>query len=255
VAAEEPDVNRRYFVHYVNSVAAPGAKVLDYGCGHGTLVGMFLDAGFDAFGCDIRWPGAEYTLHDTTELGKSGRLHYFESGGRLPFDDDTFDVIVSDQVFEHVSPIEASVREIERVVKPDGVMYHHFPSRSVIREGHIGLPWSHRLPKGRARLAYATLLRRLGLGIFKDDRPAAEWAAEKLEWIDNWTEYRSAKEIHEIFGRHATLRHREIEYCRFRAAEQSPLLGALLARPRLVAPAERAFRRLGFDAIEARPAG
>ena len=66
-------------------------------------------------------------------------------------------------------------------------MYHHFPASGVWREGHIGIPFSHRLPRGRFRLLYTTALRRLGLGIYKDERPAQDWAAEKLDWIDRWT--------------------------------------------------------------------
>ena len=246
------NVNRRYFAHYVQQVAQPGAVVLDYGCGSGTVVEMLRTAGYDAYGVDIRWPGATTPDIEASELGRERVLRYYEEGGRLPFHDDTFDVVVSDQVFEHVVPLEASVREIERVLRPGGVAYHHFPSRAVWREGHIGIPLAHRMPPGRARLAYTTALRRAGLGKFKDDRPAREWAIEKLEWIDRWTIYRPASEIHAIFGRNANLVNREIEYCRFRAAGRRGL-HALLSWPVSKRPAEALFRRLAFEAIETRP--
>jgi len=246
------DVNRSYFAHYVQEVAPPGAVVLDYGCGSGTVVEMLRAAGYDARGVDIRWPGATIPDIEASQLGREGVLRYYEEGGRLPFDDDTFDVVVSDQVFEHVVPLEASVREIERVLRPGGVAYHHFPSRAVWREGHIGIPLAHRMRPGRARLAYTTALRRAGLGKFKDDRPAREWAIEKLEWIDRWTVYRSAHEIHEVFGRNAELVNREIEYCRFRAADRNGLL-TVLSWPVSRRPAEAIFRHLAFEAIETRP--
>jgi SAM-dependent methyltransferase len=213
---------------------------------------MLLQAGFDAYGCDIRWPGADYAWEGDAAL--DGRLRYFESGGRLPFEDDFFDVVVSDQVFEHVEPLHASVAEIERVVKPDGVMYHHFPASEVWREGHIGIPFAHRLPAGRLRLRYTELLRSLGAGIYKDDRPARVWAEEKLAWIDEWTVYRRSIEIHQVFGRHARIEHREIDYCRFRAGDRR-WLRALLDRPELVPVAQFLFRRLAFMAIECRPSG
>ena len=246
---EEQDVNRRYFVHYVEREAPPGAAILDYGCGHGTVVRMLRERGFDAYGVDIRWPGADY---EQGELGRQGILRYYEEGGRLPFDDDSFDLVISDQVFEHVVPIEESLAEIDRVLRPGGVTYHHFPSSSVWREGHIGIPFAHRLPPGRLRLAYTTLLRRLGAGTYKNERPAHEWAAQKLEWVDRWTVYRPAAEIHALFGRRWELRNREIDYCRFRAGDR-PWLRALLDRPRMRRPAEWLFRRLAFEAIETRP--
>ncbi|HYI38442.1 MAG TPA: class I SAM-dependent methyltransferase [Thermoleophilaceae bacterium] len=248
---EEPDVNRAYFLHYVEGAVEPGSVVLDFGCGSGTMVRILREAGFDAYGVDIRWPGADYGELGTTGPGE-GVLRCYEEGGRLPFADDAFDLVISDQVFEHVVPIEATVGEIERVLRPGGVSYHHFPSRAVWREGHIGIPFAHRLPPGAARLAYTAALRRLGLGIFKDDRPAREWAAEKLRWIDDWTVYRPASEIHAIFGRRARLRNREIDYCRFRAGDRR-VLRALLNRPLMRGPAEALFRRLAFEAIEARP--
>ena len=246
------NVNRRYFAHYVQRVAQPGAVVLDYGCGSGTVVEMLRAAGYDAHGVDIRWPGATTPDIEASELGRAGLLRYYEEGGRLPYDDDTFDVVVSDQVFEHVVPLEASVREIERVLRPGGVTYHHFPSRAVWREGHIGIPLTHRMPAGRARLAYTTALRRAGLGKFKDERPAREWAIEKLEWIDRWTIYRPASEIHAIFGRNADLVNREIDYCRFRAGDRRGLR-TVLSWPVSKRPAEALFRRLAFEAIETRP--
>jgi SAM-dependent methyltransferase len=246
------NVNRRYFAHYVQSVAQPGAAVLDYGCGAGTVVEMLRAAGFDAYGVDIRWPGHDTGDLEAGELGRQGVLRYYDEGGALPFDDDSFDVIVSDQVFEHVVPLEASLREIERVLRPGGVTYHHFPSRSVWREGHIGIPLTHRLPPGRTRLAYTTALRRAGLGKFKDERPAREWAIEKLAWIDRWTVYRPAREIHAAFGRNADLINREIDYCRFRAGDRRALR-TVLNWPAARRPAEALFRRLAFEAIETRP--
>jgi SAM-dependent methyltransferase len=251
-APEEADVNRRYFVHYVRSVAPPGATVLDYGCGAGAMVRMLRAAGYEAYGADVRWAGADATLARTRDLSRAGTLRYFEEGGRLPFDTGTFDVVVSNQVFEHVVPMAAAVREIERVLKPTGVMYHHFPSREVLREGHIGIPLAHRLPRGSLRLYYTTALRRLGVGTFKDARSARAWAVDKLDWLDRWTVYRSRAEIHATLGRRAVLRNREIDYCRFRAGERA-WLRATLARPRLKRPAEALFRRLAFEAIEARP--
>ena len=39
----------------------------------------------------------------------------------LPYDDGTFDIVVSNQVVEHVSDTDTFLREIRRVLKPSGV--------------------------------------------------------------------------------------------------------------------------------------
>jgi SAM-dependent methyltransferase len=52
---------------------------------------------------------------------------------RLPFDDNTFDLVASHEVFEHIPDVRAAAREVKRVMKPGGLAYinvHLFPSIS-----------------------------------------------------------------------------------------------------------------------------
>jgi SAM-dependent methyltransferase len=244
----EHDVNRALSVEYVRRRALPDAAVLDFGCGDGAAVALLLEAGFDAFGVDVRWPGADYGNLEASELGKSGRLRYYENGERLPFDDDTFDVIFSDQVLEHVPDLEAAIDELERIARPGAVMYHQFPSRAVWRDGHIGIPFVHRFQPGRARFWYATVLRRAGLGVVKDERSPRRWASDMLDWLDRWAIYRRIDEVEALLGRNALVAHRELEYCHFRARERRFL--RWLFRSNLRRPIEATFRRFGFEAIE-----
>src|SRR4029078_5692050 len=95
------------------------------------VVRMLRAQGYEAYGVDIRWPGADYGDLERRDLGREGILRLYDEGSRLPFDDGVFDVVVSDMVFEHVVPIEASLAELERVLKPDGISCHHFPTRAV----------------------------------------------------------------------------------------------------------------------------
>ncbi|WP_161629823.1 class I SAM-dependent methyltransferase [Desulfogranum japonicum] len=51
----------------------------------------------------------------------------------LPFENDTFDLVVSHEVFEHIPDVWAAAREVKRVLKPGGLLYanvHLFPSIS-----------------------------------------------------------------------------------------------------------------------------
>ena len=66
-------------------------RVLDFGSGTGQLVRELTALGYDAHGCDI------YSKSSVPErCHKIGVSPY-----RLPFDDETFDVIVSTSVLEH----------------------------------------------------------------------------------------------------------------------------------------------------------
>jgi ubiquinone/menaquinone biosynthesis C-methylase UbiE len=104
--------------------------VLDFGCGAGGFVDGLLRAGLDAYGCDF-----------SQQLGAgNGRLAAIEEPYRLPYPDGWFDVVVSEQVLEHVQDYEQAFREIRRVLEPSGVSLHEFPGRWVSREPHTFVP-------------------------------------------------------------------------------------------------------------------
>jgi predicted SAM-dependent methyltransferase len=51
-------------------------------------------------------------------------------GQRIPFGDDSFDVVFSSNVLEHIPHVDAFQQEIHRVLKPGGVAVHIVPSSS-----------------------------------------------------------------------------------------------------------------------------
>lgn len=111
----------------------PGMALLDFGCGQGRLAQAAVARGHDAYGCDfateIRGPGA----HDP-------RIRPIEEPYRLPFRDQSFDVVISDQVFEHVMDYPTAIAEIHRVMRPGAVFLHALPSRYMLVEGHLYIP-------------------------------------------------------------------------------------------------------------------
>jgi SAM-dependent methyltransferase len=122
-------------VHFFIAVAADvgnpldaQGSVLDFGCGDGDGVAAWRAAGYEAFGCDI-------------VLERPGEgLYLIEEPYRLPFPDASFDLVVSDQVLEHVHDHDVAFMEISRVLKPGAISLHLFPSRWAPREVHAGVP-------------------------------------------------------------------------------------------------------------------
>jgi SAM-dependent methyltransferase len=180
---------------------APGrsTRVLDYGCGAGQIVRLLRGQGLDAHGCDVFYEGGDTSSQTPAELQPFVRRM---AGYAIPYDDFYFDVILSNQVFEHVADMEAALIEIARVLKPGGLSLNLFPDRGVWREGHCGIPFLHWFPKNtRPRIYYAALLRSLGFGHFKQRKTIMGWSRDFCVWLDRWTYYRSLAEIHERFGR------------------------------------------------------
>lgn len=114
----------------------PGAVIVDLGCGDGELVHEFRTSGYEAYGCDYRFkPGPHLE-----ELARAGAIRTIADPYRLPFDDESVDLALSDQVFEHVSDYPTTLAEIRRVLKPQGLSLHIFPSRYSLLEPHVGVP-------------------------------------------------------------------------------------------------------------------
>ena len=94
-----------------------GGRILDFGCGNGDLVYLFRGLGYDAFGCDMQFKEGPYAA----ELTASDHLrHIREEPYSLPFPDETFDVVISTQVLEHVQEYAPTLREVHRVLRPGG---------------------------------------------------------------------------------------------------------------------------------------
>ena len=122
---------------------------------------------------------------------------------RIPFADASFDVVVSNQVFEHVPNMEPALSEICRVLVPNGAFLCLFPSRDVLREGHCGIPLVHWFSReSRIRYPYMLGLRSLGLGHFKDGKSRRQWSRDFLRWLDDFTFYRRHSEILNTFRGH-----------------------------------------------------
>jgi SAM-dependent methyltransferase len=177
-----------------------GFKVLDYGCGAGEIIKLMCDDGLDACGCETFYEGGNLSSKVPAEL--KDRIFAMQ-GDRIPFPDDTFDLVMSNQVLEHVNDLDIVLSEISRVLKPGGVCLSLFPHREVWREGHCNIPFLHRFPKGSTlRIYYAAALRALGVGYFKDEETAMNWSRYRCTWLDKWCFYRPYRQIAASFVTH-----------------------------------------------------
>ena len=111
-------------------------SILDFGCGYGNLLEAFVQKGLNAKGVDIKayWLEGNVNIHE--RMGVIDVENY-----RFPYDDNSFDMVCSTSVFEHVQGYKKSLREIYRVLKPGGVSIHLFPGPWIMPvEPHIFVP-------------------------------------------------------------------------------------------------------------------
>jgi len=91
-----------------------GDKLLDIGCGRGDFTRAFKDLGLDVTGID-REKGDKAVLD-----GIDVRLSDDFENNAFPFEDNSFDIVFSKSVIEHVGKPNNFMRETHRVLKPGG---------------------------------------------------------------------------------------------------------------------------------------
>lgn len=109
-------------------------KVLDYGAGDGNNMKYMLDEGYDVVGTEISSNAIkkiEKKLEDYPMLNWKAEL-IEPDDQRLPFDDNEFDFIMSNQTVYFITPKENTIKlleEFKRVLKPGGKIIISMMSR------------------------------------------------------------------------------------------------------------------------------
>ena len=114
--------------------------------------------------------------------------------GHLDFPDDFFDIVVHNQVFEHVENLALAINEIHRVLKPHWLMIGIFPTRGAVREPHLSLSCVRWFSRGSLRDRWAKVTSSLGFGFdFWSEGDA--WFEPAFTFLDNRVFFRSRKQI------------------------------------------------------------
>lgn len=134
--------------------ATPRGRMLDVGCGDGSIVKLAQDLGWHAEGVDVD-PGA---IEAAQRKGLSVRLGTL-AGQRYP--DGSFDLVLMSHVIEHVHDPLAALSEIRRVLKPGGTMVCLTPNAGSWGHCHFGRSWVHLDPPRHLRIFNGANLRTL----------------------------------------------------------------------------------------------
>ncbi len=97
----------------------PGIRILEIGGGTGYQAKRLTEDGFVVDSIDI--PASEYA-------GQQEFLVQPYDGRNIPFPEDSFDVVFSSNVLEHVLDLPYLQAEIKRVLKPSGYCVHLMPT-------------------------------------------------------------------------------------------------------------------------------
>jgi SAM-dependent methyltransferase len=119
-------------------------RILENGCG----VGMYAERLAGQGGQVI---GLEYDYERACEAHGRAALIVNAAGEGLPFPRESFDLILSHEVLEHVQDDRAAVREMVRVLRTGGMLVVFVPNRGYPFETH-GIYWRGRYHFGNIPL-------------------------------------------------------------------------------------------------------
>ncbi len=110
---------RRAELESVREHFPPDTRVLEIGGGSG-----FQAAMLSSWGCDV--VSIDLTGRKTAHANHFPVQDY--DGKNIPFPDQSFDLVFSSNVLEHVQSLAVLLKEMKRVLKPDGTLVHILPS-------------------------------------------------------------------------------------------------------------------------------
>jgi ubiquinone/menaquinone biosynthesis C-methylase UbiE len=150
-----------------------GLKILDLGCGRGDLVFELARRGAEVTGVDYSKDGimlAKNALKLQPEKVRKNVRFVVKNAKSLSFKENTFDAVVSYDVFEHLykSELEIVMRKLSKIIKPGGLLLVHTETNKIYLDltHHI---WSYRIDYGLVKLN-KLLFRNNYPGLNKDPR-------------------------------------------------------------------------------------
>ena len=200
---------------------APHGKLqlLDVGCGRGEFLAYLIrnlpllqpSLELECYGFDVSDSGmmpsgfVEQTIAELASVDAtadwSERISLIRSADPWPYPDDFFDVIVSNQVLEHVDDHERFFSELKRTLKEGGYSVHFFPLEQCIWEWHVNLPLLHRVRNHDMRVSYIRHMVRLGMKkpiLTYPGEPVNDYSGREADVMRDFTNYLSQRDVYRL---------------------------------------------------------
>jgi SAM-dependent methyltransferase len=155
-------------------------RILEVGCGIGSVVFELSQQGHNVTGIDISREAIAYGLN------KYGDIHLeVQAAEALPYDNQSFDVVLSFDLLEHIAEVDKHIAEVLRVLRPGGYYLFETPNKysNMIFEtlSHRSLKWRRAHPSLHSPRQLKRRLRAHGFELrFVKMNPINEFTLSKI---------------------------------------------------------------------------
>jgi ubiquinone/menaquinone biosynthesis C-methylase UbiE len=102
----------------------PNDKILEIGCGIGSVVNELSEQGYNITGTDISSKAITYGLEKYPDIHLE-----VQPAEALPYENESFDTVLSFDLFEHIAKIDKHVSEVFRVLRNGGYYLFQTPNK------------------------------------------------------------------------------------------------------------------------------
>jgi len=123
-------------------------KILDWGCGNGNLVKFLNDHGYDCYGLEIvSNKKIKSQLDSNNDKNLIDKIFFISDDNITKFQSNYFDIVITNQVIEHMSNKNGFIEELKRILRIGGFSYNILPAKFRFIEVHLKMPFVHWFPK------------------------------------------------------------------------------------------------------------
>ena len=146
----------------------PGDRLLDLGCGEGRhSISAYLLADAEIVGLDLGLNDLKTAKNRLQEFlmpaNKGGYCAFIQgTGHQLPFADNAFDHVICSEVLEHIPNYASFLSEIQRVLKPGGLLLFAESTRAFIHSWIIRLLFRHPMDVQKSAEEYREFIEQAG---------------------------------------------------------------------------------------------
>ena len=189
-------------------------RILDAGCGNGhfssfmhlNLTALFPKVEFEIHGYDVADHGVQakdyfsktlaYCKLYCPDVRWEDRLKLITHDQSWPFQSSFFEFVISNQVLEHVWDHQHFFSEHRRVLKKGGCGAHLFPLKHYVYEGHLLMPFVHRISDWYLLKSYIKFMSKIGIGAYQAGQGSIdEYSERHADYMTFYTNYLSYSEL------------------------------------------------------------